>query len=50
MATTKRKFLAVTMKPDLFAAAHREAAKEDMPVTAWVRRVVMLHLKQTTGG
>lgn len=41
MAATKRKFLAVTMKPELYAKAQAAAADQDMPVTAWVRQVVL---------
>lgn len=40
MAVTKRKFMAVTMLPELYAKAQEEAAKRDIPVTAWVREVV----------
>jgi len=40
MAATKRKFMAVTMIPELYAKARAEAAKRDIPVTAWVREVV----------
>lgn len=40
MATTKRKFMAVTMKPELLKRVHAIAAKRDMRVTAWVREVV----------
>ena len=46
MKATKRKFLAVTMKPELYARARAAAAERDMPVTAWVRQVVELFLKQ----
>ena len=46
MTATKRKFLAVTMKPDLYTKARAAAAERDMPVTAWVRQVVEHHLKQ----
>lgn len=40
MAATKRKFMAVTMIPELYAKAQTAAAKRDIPVTAWVREVV----------
>ena len=40
MATTKRKFMAVTMKPELYNKAQVAAADRDIPVTAWVREVV----------
>ena len=46
MAATKRKFMAVTMKPELYAQAQAAAAERDIPVTAWVRQVVEQHLKQ----
>ena len=46
MAATKRKFMAVTMKPELYAQAQAAAAERDMPVTAWVREVVVAHLKR----
>lgn len=40
MAATKRKFMAVTMKPELYAKAKAAAAERDLRVTAWVREVV----------
>ena len=40
MKATKRKFMAVTMKPELYAKAQAAAAKRDLRVTAWVREVV----------
>ena len=40
MAATKRKFMAVTMKPELYAKAQAAAAERDLRVTAWVREVV----------
>ena len=48
MATTKRprKMLAVTMLPELFERAKAEAAKRDIPVTAWVREVVEAELNK----
>lgn len=47
---TKRKFLAVTMLPNLYEAAKREASKRDMPVTTWVREVIKRELdKDETG-
>ena len=42
----KRKFLAVTMKPELYAQAQAAAAKRDIPVTAWVREVVEAELRR----
>ena len=46
MAATKRKFMAVTMVPELYAKAQAAAAKRDIPVTAWVREVVEAELKR----
>ena len=43
--TSKRKFMAVTMKPDLYAQVQAAAANRDIPVTAWVREVVEEKLK-----
>ena len=40
----KRKFLAVTMLPELFERAKVEAAKRDVPVTAFVRGCVIKEL------
>jgi predicted HicB family RNase H-like nuclease len=40
MAATKRKFMAVTMKPDLYEQAQAAADERDMRLTAWVREVV----------
>ena len=45
MAATKRKFMAVTMIPELYARAVAAAAERDIPVTAWVREVVEEKLK-----
>jgi predicted HicB family RNase H-like nuclease len=49
MATTKRKFMAVTMVPELYARAVAAAAKRDIPVTAWVREVVIAELERMGG-
>ena len=46
MAATKRKFMAVTMKPELYEQAQAAAAERDIPVTAWVREVVEAELKK----
>ncbi len=46
MTATKRKFMAVTMKPELYAAAQAVAAERDLRVTAWVREVVEAELKR----
>ena len=40
MTATKRKFMAVTMKPKLLKRVHAIATERDMRVTAWVREVV----------
>tara|TARA_R100001443_G_scaffold66822_1_gene75788 strand:+ start:219 stop:368 length:150 start_codon:yes stop_codon:yes gene_type:complete len=49
MAATKRKFLAVTMRPELHEKALAAAAERDIPVTAWVREVVEAELKRKGG-
>ena len=46
MAATKRKFMAVTMVPELYARAAAAAAARDIPVTAWVREVVIAELER----
>ncbi len=46
MAATKRKFMAVTMVPELYAQAQAAAAERDLRVTAWVREVVVKELKR----
>lgn len=46
MAATKRKFMAVTMKPELYEKAKAVAAQRDLRVTAWVREVVEAELKR----
>lgn len=46
MAEIKRKFMAVTMKPELYAKAQEAAAERDIPVTAWVREVVEAELRR----
>lgn len=43
---TKRKFLAVTMLPNLYEAAKQEAHKKDMPITTWVREVIKRELNK----
>ena len=43
----KRKFLAVTMLPELFERAKVEAANRDIPVTAFVRACVVKELCRT---
>ena len=46
MTATKRKFMAVTMRPELYAQAQAAAAERDIPVTAWVREVVEAELRR----
>lgn len=46
MAATKRKFMAVTMKPELYAKAQAAAAKRDLRLTSWVREVVEAELER----
>ena len=46
MAATKRKFMAVTMIPELYARAQAAAAERDIPVTAWVSEVVIAELER----
>ena len=46
MTATKRKFMAVTMKPELYEQAKAVAEARDLRVTAWVREVVEAELKR----
>lgn len=46
MTATKRKFLAVTMKPELYERAKAIAEARDVRVTAWVREVVEAELRR----
>ena len=46
MAATKRKFVAVTLKPELHARVLQLAAECDMSVTAWVRQIVLAELQR----
>lgn len=46
MTATKRKFMAVTMKPELYEQAKAVAESRDLRVTAWVREVVEAELKR----
>ena len=46
MAATKRKFMAVTMIPDLYEKAKAEAAKRDLRITAWIRELVVAELER----
>lgn len=45
MAATKRKFLAVTMKDDLYQKVRKAAFDRDIPATAWVRELIEKELK-----
>ena len=47
--TPGRKFLAVTMLPELYEQAKAEAASRDIPVTAFVRACVMAELGRSKG-
>ncbi len=46
MAATKRKFMAVTMVPELYAQAQDTAAERDTRVTVWVREVIDKELQR----
>lgn len=46
MAATKRKFMAVTMKSELYEQAKAAAKARDIPVTAWVREVIEAELQR----
>lgn len=46
MAATKRKLMAVTMKPELFEQVKAIAAAQDKRVTSWVREVVEAELRR----
>lgn len=46
MTITKRKFLAVTLKPELHARVLELAAMQDISATAWVRQVVLAELER----
>ncbi len=48
MAATKRKFIAVTMKLELYEQAKAAAKARDIPVTAWVREVVEAELRRSS--
>ena len=50
MKKSKRKLMAVTMKPELYAQAQAAALERDIPVTAWVREVVEAELKRRKMG
>ena len=41
---TERKFVAVTMKPEMHARVKAIAAAKDMPVTAWIRTVIKIEI------
>lgn len=44
MTEAKRHLLSVTMRQDLYQAAKDAAAARDLPVTAWVRELVVAEL------
>ena len=46
MTKTARKFLVVSVKPELHAKAKAAAAKRDIPVTAWCREAIEAALDQ----
>ena len=46
MTKTKRRFLTVTMKPELYDQVQAVAAERDVPMTAWVREMVEAELKR----
>ena len=46
MTKNKRRFLTVTMKPELYDQVQAVAVKRDVPMTAWVREVVEAELKR----
>ena len=46
MTTTRRKFIAVTVKPELYEKCKTYAKACDMPVTAWVRQVIIEKLQE----
>ena len=46
MTVTKRKFLAVSLREDLYEQAKAVAEARDIRVTSWVREVVVAELKR----
>ena len=48
MAATKRKFIAVTLKPDLHEQVKAIAKARDIPITAWIRELVEAELKRVS--
>lgn len=42
----RRHMLSVTLKPDLLERCKAEAAKLDIPVTAWARRAILEKLER----
>lgn len=46
MTKTKRRFLTVTMKPELYEKVQAAAADRDVPMTAWVRELVETEFRQ----
>ena len=50
MAATKRKFMALTMKPELQDQVRAAAAKQDVTMTAWVRAAISKELERVAVG
>ena len=46
MAATKRKFIAVTLKPDLHERVKAIAEARDIPITALIRELIEAELKR----
>ena len=46
MAVTKRKLMAVTIKPELYEKAKAFAESRDIRVTSWVRQLVEAELEK----
>jgi len=46
MTEARRHLLGVTMRKELYEAAKAAAAARDLPVTAWVREVVVAELQR----
>ena len=46
MPKTKRTFMAVTMKPELYEKAKAFAESRDIRVTSWVRQLVEAELER----
>ena len=46
MTVTERKFMAVTMKPEMHARVKAIAAAREMPITAWIREVIRTEINR----